>query len=401
MNNLANDSLDFSWISAHLSDDTTRLRLKYGHNYADEILQIECRRKFGTKLADTLAANPEFIFPTALSGEQSTSDRLARFHASLVRHDKTVADLTAGLGIDAMAIAVKADHVVAVERNEQVANALRINSDKLDNFKVICGDCSDVIKIWGKDGRRFDCLFIDPARRTADGRRIYALDQCEPDVVAMLPDLQKATNRLIVKASPMLDVTHTLNLLPYAVEIIVPGTPTECKELDIVCEFNKPIGEPLIRAVTLGPDFQSTFEFTKAEEAAAKTEFGVPKPGDYIYDPYPTVMKAAPMKLLGERFGLKKLAPNTHLWTSDKLITDFPGRTFIATEILPYMSKHIKRYASRHHAVSVTTRNFDMTAGALRAKLHVADGPTRLFAASTTNERLLITCKDISSYQNP
>ncbi len=390
--------VDFSWINAHIADDPARLRLKYGHGYADEILQIECRRKFGIKLADTLAGNPEFIFPTALSGEQSTSDRLARFHASLVAPGTKAADLTAGLGIDAMAIAEKTNHMVAIERDEIVAKALQSNSQNLDNFEVICGDCGDVVKTWGNNGIKFDCLFIDPARRAADGKRLYALDQCEPDVVAMLPALRKVADRLVIKASPMLDITHTLNLLPDDAEIIVLGTPTECKELDIVCDFNKDVDAPSIRAVTLGADFESEFRFTKAEEANATAIMGIPSQGDYVYDPYPAVMKAGPMKLLADRFGLKKLSANTHLWTSQTFVPGFPGRAFSVVEVRPFMSKHIKRYAARYPRVNVTARNFDLTSDALRAKLRVKDGgPLRLFAVSATSQKLLVTCEEVNS----
>ena len=107
-------------------------------------------------------------------------------------------------------------------------------------------------------------------------------------------------------------------------------------------------------------------------------------------------MKAAPLKILGERFGLKKLAPNTHLWTSAEAVGGFPGRTFMVVEALPYMSKHIKRYASRYPKVSVTARNFDMSSDALRAKLRVADGPLRLFAVSNPPQKLLLTCQEVN-----
>lgn len=387
--------MDFSWIEQHAGDDAAKLRLKYGHERADEILQIECRRKYDAKLAETLAANPRFVFPTALSGEQSTSDRLARFHAALTGHGERAADLTAGLGIDAMAIAANAAGVVAVERDAAVAEALRLNSAATGNLTVVNGDCREVVKQWAEKGERFGCIFIDPARRAADGGRVYALDQCEPDVVAMLPELRKITDRLVIKASPMLDITHTLGLLPDAAEAIVLGTPTECKELDIVCDFKTAATEPTIRAVTLGQGFESVFEFTRSQEAAATFRQGVPKEGDYVYDPYPAVMKAAPMKLLAERFGVEKLSANTHLWTSSRLAAGFPGRVFMAVEVLPYMSKHIKRYASRYPRVSVTTRNFDMAADALRSKLGVRDGALRLFAASTPSQKYLITCEEV------
>lgn len=385
----------FAWIDAHRGDDTTKLRFKYGRERADEILQIECRRKYASKLEDTLKTDPQFVFPTALAGEQSTSDRLARFHASLVHAGDRIADLTSGLGIDAMALARKAGpdgHVIAVERLENLADALRHNGRGLSNLEVINMDCRTLLDTWAAEGLRLDCIFIDPARRAADGSRVFALDDCEPDVPAMLPLLRTVTRRLIIKASPMLDITHTLGRLEDVARVMVLGSPTECKELDIVCDFGHAPAEPRIEAVTLGRDVDSRFTFTRAEEAGAPAAYGIPAAGDIVYDPYPAVMKAAPLRLLGARFGLTKLAANTHLWFGHEAVEHFPGRAYRVDEVLPFMSKHIKRYASAHPRIGVTARNFDMTSDALRAKLRVADGPGRLFAVTAFNtQKLLIT----------
>lgn len=391
----------FQWIEAHSGDDVAKLRLKYGRERAFEILQIECRKKYASKLADTLRENSEFVFPTALSGEQSTSDVLARVHAGLVMPGYKVADLTSGLGIDAMAMARRvgeAGHVVAVERDENVADALRHNARALTNLEVINSDCRTLLDVWAKEGMRFDAVFIDPARRASDGGRVFALNQCEPDVVEMLPLLKTITDRLIVKASPMLDIAHTLSLLPDATEVLVLGTTVECKELDIVCDFTSKGNEnPKIKAVTIGQGLHSVYTFTRDEDASAKAEYGIPQVGGYVYDPYPAVMKAAPFKLLCSDT-MKAIGPNTHLWCSSELTDKFPGRPYVVEEILPYMSKHIKRYASRYPKISVTARNFDMASDILRTKLKVKDGPGRLFAVTAFNgQKLLITCNECKS----
>lgn len=382
-----------------MSDDTSRLRLKYGAGRAQEILQIEMRRKHGAKFARTLSENSRFVFPSSLAAEQATSDVIADFHATLIDDGWVVADLTSGLGIDAMAFARKAKAVVAIERNVDVAEALRGNSQQLGNIEVITGDCRDIIGKWIAEGRRFDAVFVDPARRGVDGRRLFALSDCEPDVVAMMPDLGKITSRLIVKASPMLDITHTVRELhPCARQIIIVGTTTECKELLAVCDIGDTLGvsEPVIRAVTIGPELYSEFSFTRSEEAGASATYGVPGNGDCILEPYPAVMKSAPYDLLAQRFGVKKLGSNTHLWFAPAPVEGFPGAPFRVVDVTPYMSKNIKRYASRFPRVSVTARNFDINASTLKAKLNVSDGPMRLFAVNAFDGRkLLITCEKI------
>lgn len=386
----------FSWIEGHRTDDPARLRLKYGKERAAEILQIECRRKYAVKLAATLKSNHEFIFPTALSGEQSTSDRLAAYHAGLIEPGWRVADLTAGLGVDAMALARAAAGVTAVEIDPAVADALRHNAASAGNLTVVCADCREFCGQTVAEGKRFDAVFIDPARRDYSGGRVHALADCRPDVVAMLPLLRKMTRRLIVKASPMLDITHTLGELPGTGRVIALGTPTECKELDIIIDFDEST-DPLIEAVTLGADgAEWTFALRRSDENGASVSYGAPHEGAYIYEPFPAVMKTGAMKLLAERFGLTKLAPNTHAWWSDDLVEAFPGHIFKVTEVLPYASKHIKRYASRHPRVGVTARNFDVGADALRAKLGVREGPSRLFALTDhRGNRLLVTTEPL------
>ena len=389
---------DFNWIEQHFDDNPSALRLKYGKEHGDDILQIEMRKKHGAKFAETLKENPEFVFPTSLSAEQSTSDLLAAFHSSLIESGAKVADLTAGLGIDAMAFAKKAAYVAAVEKSKEVAAALEKNTEKLKNLQVFEGDCRNIVENWVEKNEKFDAVFIDPARRDSAGGRVFALESCEPDVVEMLPLIAKITPRLIVKASPMLDISHTVGeLSPYVVKTIALGTTTECKELLAVCELTlteQP--ETTISAVTLGPELKSEFSFTRNEEAKATAKFGVPKAGDIILDPYPAVMKAAPNRLLGERYGVTKIGSNTHLWFSNEPVERFPGSEWRIIEVLPYMSKHIKRYSSRFPKVSVTARNFDISSDALRAKLKVSDGPLRLFAVNAFDGRkLLITCEKI------
>lgn len=388
----------FNWIEQHFSDDPAKLRLKFRKERGDEILQIEMRRKHSAKFAQTLKDNPNFIFPTSLAAEQSTSDRLAQFHASLIQPADTVADLTAGLGIDAMYFARKAKFVIAVERNEVLADALRANGRSFSNLEVITGDCRDIITSWVNQNKKFDIVFIDPARRDANGARVFALKDCEPDVTALLPEIKKITSNLIIKASPMLDISHTvLELTPHVSQIFVLGTPTECKELVAVCELKRnEIVEPLIHAVTIKTEGISDFEFTRSEENEAKTVFGVPMEGQYVFDPYPALMKAAPNKLISQRYGLTKIGANTHLWFADSPVADFPGNIYRILEVLPYMSKHIKRYASRFPKVAVTSRNFDISSDSLRAKLKVTEGPMRLFAVNAFDGRkLLITCEKI------
>lgn len=391
----------YHWIEDHIDDDPNRLRLKYGHERDFEILQIDLRRKHSLKLGEIFKENPGFVFPNSLSAEQSTSVLLAEFHSGLIKSGSIVADLTAGLGIDSIYFSKRAARVVAVEKSREVAEALRLNTKSLGNIEVINRDCKDALDEWAASSTRFDTVFIDPARRDKNGKRVYALKDCEPDVLEIIGKIAQITPRLIIKTSPMLDITQTCRELTAVGgvtvnEIISLGTTTECKELDIICHFNKHEDEPSIRAVTLSKDNLIEFDFKPSQERDAVYNFGSPEVGQYLFDPYPSIMKAAPYKLLGQRFGIDKIAANTHLWCASTPVADFPGQTYRIIDIEAYMSKNIKRYASKFPRAGVSARNFDVSSDVLRTKLKVKEGDLRLFAVTTyENQKLLITCEKI------
>lgn len=398
--------LFFEWVRAHADDDPSALRLKYhdrrtdGIDYAAAIVQIECRRKFAAKLAATLAAFPDFFFPSVLAGEQASSDLLAAYHADLVEEGEDVADLTAGLGIDAFHLGRRAASVAAVELDRVRADALRFNARGLGfgNIEIVEGDCVDFIARAKVGGRRFGTVFIDPARRSATGDRVYALADCSPDVTAMMPDIACIAKQLIIKASPMLDVAHTIeHLNPRPCRITALGTPAECKELVVTVTLGTDSGDPtLIEAVTLHPDgTRDTFAFTREEEAAAPLTSvdTTVHPGDYIYEPSPALMKTGAFRLLAARYGLRIFHPNTRLFHSAEAVDGFPGRRYKVLDAHPYASKIIKRLKNRWPSAEVAVRNFGMSAEALRARLGVKEGSAvRIYGITAGNERLLLVC---------
>lgn len=368
------------WVETHINDDPIKLRLKYSGKlpWLDmALLQIECRRKARKKLPDTLKCK-DFIFPTLLSEEQCTSDMLAEFHASLIDEGTTVADLTGGLGIDTFHIAARASAVTVTEQNPVVAEALRHNAKALGkgNVEVINDDCGNFLD---STDRHYDIMFIDPARRGAAGERVYRLSDCSPDVTAQLPLIAKKSGRLILKASPMLDITQVLRELPATTDLYVVGTATECKEMVADISFDAEKKTPEIHLWTP----EKRFTFTQEEESEATANYDLPAAGGYLYEPGATLMKAAPYKLLSQRFGVSKLHHNTHLYYSPSLIDGFPGEAWHIDRVAEFSSGELKRLAKEYPRINVAVRNFDYTADWLRKKLKVKDGDDRRLIGTT------------------
>lgn len=380
----------FNWIRQHANDDPTRLRLKFrdktvaGTDASTAILQIECRHKYAAKFAQTLTDDPDFYFPGAINAEQATSDRLAHFHALLAAPASAAVDLTAGLGIDAMHLARVCSRVTAIERQPEVAEALAFNASEsgLLNLTVICADCCDWIA--GAAPDTADCLFIDPARRAADGSRVFALRDCLPDITSLQERMLCVAPRFIAKLSPMLDISHLTSQIMHVRSILSVGTTTECKELVVIAERGYE-GEPLIMACCLTNDGDYRMVFTASEERDATAVYGIPAVGDVLFEPWPPVMKAAPQKLLSQRYGLIKIAANTHLYFTQnhQETLALPGNYLNIIEVLPYSSSVIKRFARRWPKASVTARNFGLSSDELRRKLGIRDGgDVRVFGVS-------------------
>lgn len=382
------DTFDFNrFVKDNINADTVKLRLKYAGNkeVVDAIEQIELRRKAGDKFqSGDLDLTPARLYGT-VSVEQSTSASIAVFHARLASNVKRVLDMTMGIGIDAAAFAlVDGAEVTAIEKNPELA-ALSIENYKgVSGIKVICDDSSTWIKCCRE---QFDLVFVDPARRADDGSRVYNVHDCKPDITVLSEDIFRCAPRCMATLSPMLDISATLKELPATKSIYIVEEKGECREIlaDMESKFD---GEPSIVAI----NGDRVFSFTASEESQAQAEYATPESGEILYEPWPSVMKAAPYRLLSSRYECKALSANTHLYFSKDIVEDFPGKAYRIEAVLPYQSGVLKRFARQYGDASVSVRNFGDTAEKVRAKLKVKENSQRRVIATTAanGDRLLI-----------
>lgn len=305
--------------------------------------------------------------------------------------------MTAGLGIDTFHIAHRASSVTAIDIDPDVAEALACNAEAL-GLPNVESVCTDSVQYLHDTQRRFDTIFIDPARRGQGGKRLFALADCNPDVTALLPMLADRCHKLIIKASPMLDICHTLEEIPCATHLYVTGTRHECKELVIVCDFNAPApSTPAVTALTIDGETSATFTFTYAEEHTTEPSIAEPKAGQILYEPYPALLKSGAFRLLCPRFGCTKPHQNSHLYMADRPVADFPGTPYIIDDVIPFSSSEIRRIRERITSASIATRNFILSADELRRKLKLKEDPRRRIIGTTTQSgRILITTSPLS-----
>ena len=380
------------FIEEHLNDDVHELALKHSNAKVDMALalrQIEARQLLRKKVP-SWSANPELLFPSHLSIEQCSSEASANYKASLMKGE-SFADLTGGLGIDCYYISQNFQHSDYVEHNPELCALARHNYEVLGAKTMVVHN--DSAEVFLNQCEPLDCLFIDPARRDVHGRKVVSVSDCTPNVVDLQDLMLRKAKRVMVKLSPMLDISQALKELRHVKEIHVVAVSNECKELLFIMEraFDD---EPTYTCVNLETR-QPAVTFRMEEERVAILQLAK-ELGHYLYEPNPAVMKGGCYKMLSQRYALKKLHRNSHLYTSDSLIQDFPGRIFEVDGWAIY-GKKAKDLLKDVDKASIAVRNFPMTVAEIRKSLKINDGDqTYLFATTLSDERkvIILTHKD-------
>ena len=342
--------------------DLALQRNKYKHLTDDEwrwfLQQVEGRERTADKLP-TFATIEDWWYPVRLSCEQCSSELAARYKASLVSGEK-MADLTGGYGVDTFFLSEQFAHTDYVELNAELCRIATHNfADK--PITIHNTSAEEFLKTAGQ----YDLIFLDPARRDSHGGKVFRLEDCTPNVVELLPDLLAHGKRLMIKLSPMLDLTQAITSLSQVTwDIYVVAIKNEVKELLLLSG-----GTGQITAIDLDKKDQA-FVFTREEEQKCSLEIGDWRLENYLYEPNAAILKAGAYKLVGERFGLAKLDINTHLYVSDDLVENFPGRVWRIKD------ERIKDERMKEGQANVLCRNYPLTPEQLKKKLHLRDGGT-------------------------
>ena len=400
-----NGKMTFSdFIRQHDNDDPVRLLLsrdKYPDIDLDlAVTTLEVRRKLRTKVPEWYAI-PSLIYPSRLSGEQCSSSETARYKAYvasmtlLKEADLKVADLTGGMGVDAWAFAQVAKEVLYNEMQPELARATELNFRELGMENVRFGNCVVEPGKVGEvlDGFEPDVIYLDPARRAEDGRKVFLIEECRPDVLALLPELFAASRYVLLKLSPMADITMACGRLgEHVKEVHVVASGGECKELLFLLDREWKERHSLF-AVEGGAIMEIP------DQVGAK--FGMPMAGELLFEPGKALSKAGAFDLPCARFGLAKLGCHTHLYVGEAVPEELRpfGKTFDILEVVPLSNRILKDVGRRYPQAEVTARNVPMSSDALRKKIGCASGGdvhlfgVRVDAASGAGNYLMITKK--------
>jgi hypothetical protein len=353
--------------------------------------QIASKKKSFRKLPTWF--NTELIYyPPLLSIEQCSSELTAAYKAGLAKGN-TIIDLTGGYGVDSYYFSKRMQAVTHCEINEELSAIASYNGALLkeENVQFICADGVEFLK---NTEQEFDCIYIDPARRSSSGK-VFMLKDCTPDVVENLDLLLLKTKRVLIKTAPLLDLSAGLKELKHVAEIHIVSVKNECKELIWVIERDFEASAKII-CTTLNSE-QKQFSFVMGEEGLTITTGAIAIiPGQYLYEPDVALLKSGAFNLIAERYKLQKFHHQTQLYTSSIIHTEFPGRIFKIDEVMS--AAKIKKDKSL--VGNVIVRNYPDKAASLVDKYRIKPDDTQfiIFTQSSTEGKVIIRSTIIQHY---
>lgn len=359
--------------------------------------QVKARQRIRKKLP-SWHANDSIVFPSSLSLEQCSSEYAGNYKAGLLE-GVTIADLTGGYGVDAIAFSECFGTVFHIERDPELSKMVTQNVlalGKESTIATIAGDGIEWLKTYSDI---LDVVYLDPARRDNRSLKVSALADCEPNLELCWEMLLRKSRQVAVKLSPGLDVDSIIAHLSHVFEIHILSIENECKECFCIAK-NGFEGEPKIICVNRQSDGEWVkFGFVRSEEKREKGVYAMYS--KYLYEPNASIMKGGGFKSLGHKMGLSLLHPRTRFYTSDQFVEEFPGKAYEILDSGELQKKSASKLFPNGKA-NVIARNAGLSSPDLKRKLDLNDGGD-LFAIGTTDiggKRRLLKCRKVERVSN-
>ncbi|MDX1627831.1 MAG: class I SAM-dependent methyltransferase [Fulvivirga sp.] len=359
------------FIYAHRSDDTHALALA-GNSVSGVPMmavseQIKGHQKAKQKLPEWYETHG-LVYPPPISMEQCSSEKAAKNKAELISGARLI-DLTGGFGVDTFYLSKDFSETIYVEQNEWLCSLAQNNFKQLGKtIEINQSTAEDFINTYDS---KADVIYLDPARRSADQQRVYRWEDCSPDVTSLLDKLFAIAPKILIKASPLLDLTQAVNALSAVVRVEVVAVDNDCKEVLYLLDRQQESQLKMVAKNFTSSGNVQSFSFTKEEEATSQINYSPPL--RFLYEPNVAIYKAGAFKSVGNAFNLNKIAPNTHLYTSNELQHNFPGRIFEIVSCFAFNKKALKKHFDKSKA-NIAVRNFPVDVKGIRKKLEIKPG---------------------------
>ena len=378
------------FINSHINSSASDLMLK-ASSYPEWDMKAIAQQLVGKQIAKkklpTWFQNNEILYPVRLSMEQCSSETTAKYKTTIINSGRGI-DLTGGFGVDTIFLSKQSESLIYCERNEDLASLVNHNFKALNqhNCEVHVGDGVEYLK----NLKKIDWIYVDPSRRK-ESQRIYRLEDCEPNVIDLIGLFFDKAENVLIKTAPLLDIQQTLRDLKSVEEVHVIAVNNDCKEVLYLLEKDF-TGETQFFCVNLKKEHKEEFRFTLSEEREALSQYS--EPLEFIYEANAAIMKAGAFKSIASKHELYKLHKHSHLYTSQKLISEFPGRRFNVKEVLNHDKKSLTKLPKK---ANIACRNYPHKVDVLKKKLKINDGGNDYIFATTVKEKQLklIVCEKV------
>lgn len=360
------------------------------------------------------AQHDGIIYPPHISMEQCSSEQTARYKAGLLRDVKAakIIDFTGGFGVDFSYMSQMAEEAVYVEQQEHLCEIAEHNFRALGlrNTTVVNANSEDYLNALPdhNDASAPVVAYLDPARRDTNGKKTYAISDCTPDVVRLLPILKRKADIVIIKLSPMLDHHEALRLLPGITEVHIVSVRNECKELLLKAsptatpEAPPSPPEGGVKVICVNDDnifetnIATTSKTIKLSPPSGGHGGGRSLTGEALLIPNSSIMKAGCFAALSEQFGVRQLDRDSHIFVAKNAdsIANFPGRAFICHAVSGMNKRELNAALAGISCANIAVRNFPLSAEQLRKKLKLKDGGEwYIFGTTVEKQHKLFLCK--------
>ncbi|MCT2564255.1 class I SAM-dependent methyltransferase [Chryseobacterium herbae] len=360
-NKLINKEIQ-NYINAHLNTDLHTLLLKTSPfpdvSMPEIVQQIKGKQTAQKKFPFLLKEG--IIFPPQLNLEQSSSEKTADYKSQILKGKKFI-DLTSGFGIDAYYLSQNFEEVTLVEQNQELLSIVEHNWGILERKATFINQ--NLEEFLHTNLEHFDVIYLDPARRDQNKNKVFLLEDLSPDILQIREKLLATAAQVVVKLSPLIDLKYLISVLPGIFRIEIIAVRNDVKEVVIFLSKEQKEGIT-VNCINLESG-ESAFSFTFGEEEKSQALYSEPE--KFIYIPNNAILKAGVFNLISERFELKKLHPNTHIYTSSQNINDFPGRV-MDMEVIE--SKQIKK----KEQFNIISKNYPLKPEDIKKKYGLKDG---------------------------
>ena len=401
MNRIVNNPMESNWLSddvlafieSNINSDPYKMLLRQSpfENVSMKFLvqQIQGRKVAASKFP-FLLEHQSYKYPPKISLEQASSEQIARFKAELIDGESFV-DLTGGMGIDSYLLGNKFQFCHFVEPNKALFDSTMSNFSTL-GYEQCSGSNQTAEEFLDQNLRQFDWIYIDPSRRI-EGNRKTSITNYEPNIVELKDQLLSAGNNVMIKLSPMQDISECITVLGNVEKVCIISIKNDVKEL-LLLLGKQPNSNPELIAIDLLAD--QKLEYT-AHYLDRVTNIESGTTHKYIYQPAASLVKSELHNRYAKLHGLQKLHPNTQLFTSDSLIDGYFGRVFEVISFVPSNKKEIKKHIPEMKA-NVITKNYPLNPQQLISKLRINEGGENYLLAYTdvNNNKILVSCNRLS-----